>query len=70
MMVRVKSVAHVGLQSVPIEVEIPLDTKLHSFSMQVYLSIKTENSPNTAYLDFITTNIVEKTRIELQNEIN
>ena len=56
--------------SVPIEVEIPLDTKLHSFSMQVYLSIKTEKSPNTAYLDFITTNIVEKTRIELQNEIN
>lgn len=53
-----------------IEIEIPQDIKLSSFSMHVYLSIKTEKSPNTGYLEFITTNIVEKTRVELQHEIN
>ena len=56
--------------NIPIEIEIPQDIRLNSLSMHVYLSIKTENSPNTGYLEFITTNIVEKTRIELQHEIN
>ena len=57
-------------QNIPVSLGVPNDAKLHSFSVHVYISLKTENSSNIGYLESITTNIVRETRIELQHEID
>lgn len=51
------------------DVEIPQHAFIHPFSIQIGISVRTNDSPLLDSLEVYATAVVEKTRTELQNEL-